>query len=1099
MQKSTRKFFSGHGKLCLYVCPLLFILLFGQHLVLAAQSYKLLQQQVTVKTARTTMAEVIKRLQAQTSLSYVYDPHYLEQCRVPAMDYTAAKLGAVLEYLDRHAAVDIEYDNNTVAIRKGHVEPEMKKENEGSIAGRVINNRNEPLPGVTIIIEGGSGTTTGVDGNYSMQLPPGKYTLVFRYVSFSTRKVTDIEVKPRQATRLNVLMTASPSSLKEVVVTASYQRASVEGLYALQKNNAAVSDGISAEQIRATPDNNAAQVLKRVNGLTVQDDKFVTVRGLSERYNNVIMNGASLPSTEPNRRNFSFDVIPSALIDNIVVNKTATPDMPSEFAGGLVQVNTRNIPDRNFLSLTVGTGINTNSTGRDLYSTKRGGRDYLGFDDGTRRWWNHSWNADEFRQAVVSGDKTKRSELERRIPNNWGLYKYAYSPVQNYQLAGGRKFALKDGVSSFGVTLAGTYRHEEGVTDEVRSYPTYYNYNNSKTYNFASSLGAVMNIGFQTKGHRVAFKNLYNRRFSNETNVYEGMDWSSVVSPLRHYINVTLINSLWQHRLEGEHLLGKRIKFEWSADHITLRREQPDTRSSRGRTTGTAMGDVKESAQGQYRNYFLNDALGYMTEGINVFNAMLTEKRQNVTAGVTVPFTLAGTAQSLKAGYAGVFRDVDYKSQNYRLLMDPGTQYRPGYKDTLAFGKADYELHTPALLQPGLLQYLPTGSGTGGFRGDDYKGKQQIHAAYLMADLKFLQHFRLIGGVRMEQSNMDVHGVAYNPLNGLPVDSLVKYRKTDWLPSANLVYALNDKMSIRLAYSKTLARAEFRERAPYIYYEFKERAEYFGAVGLKDASINNYDLRYEFYPGPGEVMSVSAFYKQFKDPVEIVGAWSATMDPRLFYFNLKSSTNVGFEVDLRKSLGFMNPASKWLRQVYVSANGSWMKAKVKYNSNDLLRAASGITGQGNLEKTAADSRDRPLQGLSPYVINAGIGYFGDIFGANVVYNRYGERIVTAGFQPWEDLYENPRDVIDLQLSANLLRRRMQVRFNISDLLQQDGILYMNRLVTKLKDPQPGDDENILGPASDNDPKGNRLNKGMDYVRQRWFKGRNLSLNVTYTF
>src|SRR5690606_6617223 len=178
---------------------------------------------------------------------------------------------------------------------------------------------------------------------------------------------------------------------KEVVVTANYRKASVEGLYALQKNNAALSDGISAEQIRVTPDNNAAQVLKRVSGLTVQDDKFVTVRGLSDRYNNVLLNGAALPSTEPNRRNFSFDIIPSGLIDNIIVNKTATPDMPAEFAGGLVQVTTKDIPDDNYASVTVGSGYNTNTIGRDMYSTKRGGNDYLGYVDGTHKIGRASW------------------------------------------------------------------------------------------------------------------------------------------------------------------------------------------------------------------------------------------------------------------------------------------------------------------------------------------------------------------------------------------------------------------------------------------------------------------------------------------------------------------------------------------------------------------------------------------------------------------------------------------------------------------------------------------------------------------------------------
>lgn len=1099
MQKSTRRFFSGHGQLCLYICPLLFIMLFGQNLVLAAQSYKLLQQQVTVKTARTSVAEVIRRLQAQTSLSYVYDPAYLEQCKVPAMDYTAAKLGAVLAFLDDHAAIDIEYDNNTVALRRGSVKAAVKKENEGRITGRVINNRNEPLPGVTIVIEGGNGTTTNVDGSYNIQLPPGKYTLVFRYVSFGTKKITDITVKPGDATTLNVLMTASPSSLKEVVVTASYQRASVEGLYALQKNNAAVSDGISAEQIKATPDNNAAQVLKRVNGLTVQDDKFVTVRGLSERYNNVMMNGASLPGTEPNRRNFSFDVIPSALIENIVVNKTATPDMPSEFAGGLVQVNTRNIPDRDFLTITAGTGFNTNSTGKTMYSTKRGKNDYLGFDDGTRRWWNHGWGAEEFREVIRGGDKMKRSEMERRIPNNWGMYKYNYSPVQNYQLAGGKVIMLRDRVSSFGITLAATYRHEESVVNESRHNPGYYHYyaDSTRTYNFNTSLGAVANVGFQTKGHRVAFKNLYNRRFSNEMNVNKGMDWSTIVSPINHYINVTLINSLLQNRLEGEHLLGKRLKFDWSADHITLDREQPDTRSSRGRSSDGS-GKYDAGTEGQYRHYIVNEALGFMTEGINIFNATLKERRKNVTANFTVPFTAGGVQQSLKAGYAGVFRKVDYQSQILRLLTDPTSQYSSGYRDTLLFAKADYELHTPAFLRPDLLRYTPTGIGAFGFSGDDYTGKQQINAIYLMADLKFLERFRFIGGMRMEQSNMEVTGIVYAPPMGYGVDSTMQYKKTDWLPSANLVYAINNKMNIRAAYSKTLARAEFRERAPYIYYEFRERAAYYGAQGLRDASIDNFDLRYEYYPAPGEVVSLSGFYKKFKDPVEIIGVWSGSVDPRLFYFNLRNSTNLGVELDFRKSLRFINPAQKWLSHIFISANGSWMKAKVRYNTDQLMNAAGGITGRPDLEKSESDSRDRPLQGLSPYVINGGIGYFGDVFGVNVVYNRYGPRIVTAGFQQWEDLYENPRDVLDLQLSAALLKKKMQVRFNISDLLQQEGILYMNRGLPKSPTATPNEDPYTIG-RENNDPKGDRFNKNLDYVRQRWFKGRNLSLNVSYSF
>lgn len=1092
MQNFTRKFFNRRTAIYLTFA----ILLCGQHLVLAAQSYKTLQQKISLKTGRTNVAAVIKALQQQTSFIYAYDPLYLEKCAVSELAFSSTDLGKVLEFLDRNTPVDIDYNNNTIAIRQGQAEALARRIEEGIIAGKVVDSRNEPLPGVTIMVEGKGGTVTQVDGSYTIKLPPGKYVLTFRYISYNTQKVTDIIVKEKQLTPLNVLMTSSSSALKEVVITGNYQKASVEGLYALQKNNAAVSDGISAEQIRVTPDNNAAQVLKRVNGITVQDDKFVTVRGLSERYNNVILNGANLPSTEPNRRNFSFDVIPSALIDNIIVNKTATPDMPAEFAGGLVQVNTRSIPEKNFLSITLGTGVNTNSTGKSMYGTKRGGNDYLGFDDGTRGWWNKKWSNEEYRKYLGAGDQENRSRMERAIPNNWGLREYQYSPVQNYQLIFGRKIDMKDKISSLGVTLAATYRHEEGVVNETRYFPTYYIYDSARTYNFNTALGGVANIGFQTKGHKIAFKNLYNRRFSNESSAYYGTNWDRGDGPVKYYIDVTLINSIWQNRLEGEHLLGKHLKFDWSADNIVLDRDQPDTRASNGRTN--------KGPKDQYRNYNLNDgSSGILSDGITIFNSKLKEKRKNVVGNFTIPFKIGGAAQNLKAGYAGTFRHADNKSLALRTYYDPAanTPAAMARIDSAVFGKADYELHTPEFFQPGMLQYQPSGIGRQGFAGDDYTGKQTIHAAYLMTDLKFLKHFRFIGGARMEQSAMELQGISYNYRTGLPRDTTVKYSKTDWLPSFNLVYSLNDRMNIRAAYSQTLARADFRERAPYIYYEFKERSSYKGAIGLKDAKIANWDIRYEYYPAPGEVISLSAFYKKFNDPVELIGDFSSGNATGIFYyFNLQSSTSKGFELDLRKSLGFIQPRSKWLKQIYVSANASWMEANVRYNTSELLNAANGVTGR-NDTALAPDSRNRPLQGLSPYVLNGSIGYFGDVIGLNIAYNRYGPRILVGGYQAWDDQYENPRDVIDVQISANLLKKRMQVRLNVSDLLQQDYIVYQNQSLKSSGNAGGGSETDLymMSNKANSDPKGNRYNSGTDYVRHRWFKGRNLSLNVTYNF
>ena len=1092
MQKSINRFCKGIF-MPVSIFFNLFILICGQSTVLAGQLYNELNERVTLKVGTTSVAEIIGSLQQQTKYTFVYDPEYLAKCQVKAIEMENNKLSDVLKWLDERAPLDIMYSENKIVIRQGMQEKPAQVKN-GIISGKVVDNKNEPLPGVTVKTSTGKGALTSVDGTYQLTLEPGKYTLEFSFISYTTKRITDITVSEKKVTPLNVVMAPSSSALKEVVVTASYQKASVEGLYAIQKNNAALSDGISAEQIKVTPDNNAAQVLKRVSGLTVQDDKFVTVRGLSERYNNVMLNGANLPSTEPNRRNFSFDVVPSGLIDNIIVNKTSTPDMSAEFAGGLVQVNTRDIPVENFTSITLGSGLNTNSSGKDFYATKRGDKDYLGFDDGTRKWWNKNWNADEYRKYAAAGNYGKMSEMNARIPNTWGLHKYNYSPVQNYQLTLGRRIKIKE-TSTLGITLAATYRHEEQIMNEERFQPTNYHYDSSsRAYQFNTALGAVANIGFQTKGHKIVFKNLYNRRFQNETDVYNGNEFNFLIvggtdrNAVQYYNSITIINELLQNRLEGEHVLGKHLKIDWSGDYITVNRDQPDTRAVKGYQVDGPKG---------YYQYVLTDNNGYMTQGLNIFNSRLEERRQNAAVNFSIPFKVKGANELIKFGYAGNFRQADFKSTSLRMFYDPTGN--PDSINNAIFGLADYQLQS--LLKPKYLTYKLTSTGAGE-NAENYTGDQKLHAAYGMVDINFLKKFRFIGGVRMENNAMNITGTSFSQVTGLPVDTVVKYKRTNWLPSFNLVYSLTPAMNIRFAYSQTLARADFRERAPFIYYEFRERSIYRGATSLKDAKISNIDLRYEYYPGPGEIISVSAFHKKFDSPVELV---SALGSPELiyFYFNLKSSTNNGIEVDLRKSLGFISPASTWLKNIYVSANGSWMDAKVNYDVASLIKAASDAVG-GAPSGNTPDTRKRALQGLSPYVINGGIGYFGKIIGANISYNKYGRRIVSGGVFPYQDQYEKPRDVLDLQLSANLLKNKLQVRFNISDLLQQDYIIYQNISATSPHSSGGGtfvdlNEANLLKDNVNNDPKGLSYNKQLDYVYHKWFKGRNLSLNVTYNF
>lgn len=1061
---------------------LLAILFFGICLHTNAHSiYDELKEKLTFQIKASDAATVLQHLQRQTRYTFTFDNGDLKKVQLSEVNLGEVTLGEALRYLHQKYGLQFSLANRNISVKAA-----LKQVETGHVTGRVLDARtNDPVIGATVRVAE-KGTTTDVNGQYDLELPVGVYSLTISYLGYATKRITDVNIRKGMPFILNISMETRKGTLKTVEVVSSARKESVAALYLRQKNNAALSDGISAEQIKVTPDNNAAQVLKRVSGLTVQDDKFVTVRGLSDRYNNVTLNGATLPSTEPNRRNFSFDIMPAALIDNIVVNKTATPDLPTEFAGGLVQVNTKDIPENNYAVIGIGGGYNTNSVGRHLAGAPRGDRDYLGFDDGRRTWWKDKWNRFEYAAAYRAGDYQKMSELNQRIPNNWGLHNYSYSPQQNYQFSLGRRIRLKN-EGFIGLTIGGTYRHEELIEDEERrtNYGTQYDFKGTANL-FRSSLGGVANIAYQRKGQKIAFKNLYNHLFTNETNVYIGpiVSFGSGVDVTRNYSSLTLINDIIHNRLEGEHGIGKKgFRIDWSADMINVKRDQPDTRYSLGiHSPGQPEG---------YYEYYLGEKTGFLGVGSSMFNSALKERRFNWTANMTIPFTIRNYKQKIKAGYAGAYRDAYFESIGLLYVKDPQAASNPKFGETE--GLPDYKLFGPEYLKPGYLSLFPAGpNATGGSAGEDYQGIQQLHAGYVMLDAGFLKRFRLVGGVRLEQNRVEVNTQTYNPNTGYPLDSVVTYNKRNWLPSANLIYSLTDKMNIRLAYSETLSRPDFRERSAFRYYEFKERTPYNGATGLKDAKVTNMDVRYEYYISANEVASISGFYKEFASPIELVVGGTPS-GQAYFYFNLRSSTAYGLEADFRKSLGFMDKSSAFWKNIYISGNATWMKGNVRYNTGEMLNAVNSSSG-GQFSQLPPDSRKRPLQGLSPYIYNTGIGYFGKPVGLNVSYNKYGRRIVAGGLYPYMDQYEHPRDVLDLQISTRLLKDKLDLRLNISDLLQQPFVIYDNVNKNGIAERTEDMRDNI-----NNDPEGLKYNPDLDYTRFRSFRGSNISLNISYNF
>ena len=959
--------------------------------------------------------------------------------------------------------------DKSFVINKSTVNKSTTNNNKrGTITGTVLDKDGFPIPGATILIIGTSnGTATDIKGNFTLRnVPNRKISVEVSCISYAKMRISDINVASGQTKPLDVVLQDGSTELKEVVVTATYNKASAKGLYAKQKSRMAMSDGVSADLIKKTADNNVAQVLKRVSGVTIDKGKYVTVRGMGERYNNVQLNGASLPSTEPNRRNFAFDVIPSGLVDNVTIAKTFTPDLPGEFTGGLVEVNTLAVPSKKFFNISLGTGMNTLSTGKDFLSNKRFKSDYLFGEVNDRQWY-----------AGRNEGEDEISAKNAALKNTFGMKKFTAMPIQNYAVTVGMPFQLYNG-HKLGFVAALTYRNEQ-TTEEYKEMMAMAKDSLNgpgKRYKFVTTTGAVVNLGWEMPNHKITWRNMFNNRFSH-TNLERYIYSARYMQNTYEQYSVPLRSQLWQTQLEGEHkLFNEQLIATWNASFNQVERTNPDDRYA----LGNVMGDDIENGLINWGNTITTS--DYSISDGHLMYSNLKERKKNIGVNLEHPFVVAGNKQTVKGGYLGTFRTSDY-AQKYLHASPPknGSEEYKLYKELEKSGLNLEEWFDPKNFANGAIYYR--GGGLSGTETDYYEGKQDIHAAYLMGEFTFLRKLHLTTGVRMEDANMEVRTKfgAYDENDKYIIkDSLVTLKKTDWLPAATLVYNITDNINARFAYSRTVARPDFRELTPCTYYNVDDRIEVRSMGGLKQSHADNFDLRLEWYPQGGEVVSISAFYKKFKDPIEMVTEQASDLYYVIHPFNLDKANVKGIELNLRKSLGFLAPMS-FLKDLYLNGNATFLKGDVTYNLDKLLFG----------KETGAQDRTRPLQGLAPYTINAGLTYQGKLLGAALNYGRSGRKLVFAGDYAKYDQYEAPRDVLDLQISAHFLNESLEVKFNASDLLNQDITVYRNCGTV------PGvDTENDKGYA---DLTSNMNYNSGDWVMSRIKKGINLSLSIGYKF
>ena len=1050
---------------------------------------------IDLQVRNSNLNEVITILKSQCAYEFFYDKEAAKKLQINRLIFNKTPILEVLRRMRKELPVEYEVLRNEVSLRIESPEIFNRRKSQqqpGKIYGRIVDDKGETLPGASIkILKLNRAIQSAADGSYELSLEPDTYIVEVSYMGYQTKRITGVVVNPGRNTLLDVLMKADSKALNAVVVTASFKKASVEGLYARQKNNAAVSDGITAEQISRTPDNNTAQVLKRISGLQVSDGKYVVIRGLSDRYNNVLLNGAMLPSSEPNKRNFSFDMVPSAILDRIVVNKTATPDLTGEFTGGLVQIETKDIPTENFLQLTVGSGFNSQSTGKDMVGLDHGKNAWAGFASDIHdkptgmTFGEYSTLEGQVTRATLPTDPNRQKihQFLKTMPENWTLKKYTGMPTQNYQLQVGRVIPFKD-KSRLGVIAALTYRNEQDI--ENRSLYLINSNDFSGTNNkYSTTLGGSLNLGYQFGKHKFTFQNTYNRKFSDDLWKYSGVDGDNNNTRQDGYTNVTIINQLFQTQVGAEHSFGKKnIKLDWFASAGFVDRDQPYSRQF-----VRLNGNIDDNFPPDYFSIGLDD--NRLKNG-NLFYSELKEKVYNWAANLQVPFQILNLSQSLKIGYQGKYRTADFGANLFRMYSFSDGSYPAGTPYDQVFTQENF----------GKDLYLHVVNGQGAERkngnsAEAYDGFQRLNAGYAMLDLKLLNQLRLIGGIRAEKNDQNVFDYVWNQQSQVAERKLTDNKQTDWLPSVNAIYSLTEKLNFRAAWYKTVARPDLRELSSFSYWDYDLFASVTGSP-LKTTNIENVDLRFEYYPAPGEVISISAFYKKFRNPIEMmIDATSGGNGYR--YANLESALDKGLELDFRKSLNFINTSAPFWQNLYFSGNFTWLDASVTFSPT------TSVDKDGN---PVYPKRDRPLSGQSPYIINGGLQYTGKTFGVNVIYNRFGKRIVFASPDRSTDEYENPRDLLDLQFSYKFLKqKRAELKLNISDLLNQEQLFYKNQF--DLNNPfgftggstsierYPGLGEVV--PAEQLDPKGTSFNKDYDTVARRYKFGTTYSLNFTYRF
>ena len=866
------------------------------------------------------------------------------------------------------------------------------------ITGTVVDNDTEvPIAEVTIrVVNTKIRVTTDETGAFSLQLPSGTYKIHASAPFYNTYVITDFQVSTDATPEtLQVKLTPQVVKLDAIKLPVRLSQSSERGLLEKRMRSSRIEDSISTEEMSRLPASSAGEAIKRVTGVSIVGGRYVFVRGLGERYSNTLLNNVEIPSPEPNRRVVPMDIFPASLLASLQTVKTFSPDQPGGFAGGSVQVVTKDFPEELTMSLSMSSGFNTQATGENGLTYPGGDFDFLGFDDGSRdlpsivedraadlpirergRFTPLGFSPQEIQEFGQSFSNVWSPERQQ-VPINQG---YKFSLGNSNKLLG-KEFGYLGVISygnshSYGTQVRNAFRI--GLKETLSPVTSYNVERSGNEVDWGSVLNASLRFSPQ---HLLSIKTLFTHTAEDETRTWEGFN-ADRNTDLRSFRLRYVERQLFSGQVAGMH------DFNFGAPALETteeRPEQPDVSMEWRLTYSRASRDEPDTRENIYEDrgdgtYTFRD----VTHSGSRFFFDLEDDEYNARVDWKIPLGAEGLFK-----FGGLLRDRARTFDVRRFRFLPSDQVDA----TVNLSDPPEILFQTQNIAPRVFELRESTRST-----DNYLADHNIYSSYLMIDLPITAKWQVMTGVRLESSDQTV--TTYDPFSASLKEIKANLQTLDWLPGMNVTYRLTERMNLRLAASRTITRPDFRELAPFEFTDFVGGRTILGNPDLERAQIDNFDFRWEAFPQIGGILAVSAFYKRFQKPIEQIVQPQAEI--RITYENAEGANNYGLELEARQNLGILTNA---LRKFSINTNAALISSQV------VLPEDVGIQ----------TSSERPLQGQCPYIVNVSIGFEDpnwDISSA-IAYNIFGRRLSEVGNHGVPDVYEQPRGQLDASFSRTV--------------------------------------------------------------------------------